>query len=484
MEAVNRDSGLSLRRIFGLSSIYGITPILDRALGLLLLPVYTHYLDTTQYGSMVLFYTFAFIVRLAAFMGFPDSLQKMVWDYQGQELKRFLGSVWLFNLGANVVMLSALAAFSRPVSLFLLKNSGLWLLTVLVVVNVFLATQSIIPYVLFRAREQKKQILAYNLTSVLVRVGATLLFLMVFRWGLVGVFLADIAASLAVLMFCLPSVLQNVKPNFDLSYVNKIFKLSAFQLLIELFAWVLSLSDRVLIQKLLHSTSEVGIYTVSYTFGGAVFFLVNPLLAAWRPYVYMVNAKSTKEYLHQMAEFFPVFLIACAAALTILLAASPDLIRILTPEQYHRSRSLVLIIIIGHICAALSNYFLPTFFVKQKLYMVSLAYAVSAGINITANFIFLPKLGIAGSAWATLAAYSTLLALIFFFSQGVLALRLRYDKIAAVVIAVAAVALVIYNIYAAKPIVSLVLRVGALIPIFGAAFFYLYFKKKPLKQSQ
>ncbi len=478
MEEAIQPSGISLRKIFGLSSIYGITPILDRALGLLLLPVYTHYLDTTQYGSMVLFYTFAFIVRLAAFMGFPDSLQKLVWDYQGQDLKKFLGTVWLFNLGANLAILSAIGIFSRPISGFLLKNEGLSFLLVLVVVNVFLATQSIIPYVLFRAREQKKQILAYNLTSVLVRVGATVLFLVVMKMGLVAVFLADIAASLAVLAFCLPAVWKSIRIHFDFSFIRVIFRLSAFQLVIELLAWVLSLSDRVLIQKLLHSTVEVGIYAVGYTFGMAIMFLINPVLAAWRPHMFAVNARSRRNFVSQMGEFLPVFLIGCGAALLMMLAASPDLIRLLTPSQYHRAGSLVLILLAGQMCAALSNYFLPTFFLKSRLQLVSLTYAAAAAANIAANLLLLPRMGIAGAAWATLVGYAFLMALNFTLSQRLERLEVPWLKIMTILGACALAAALISSVGAVRPMVSLALKAAVLAPIMAGALGYLYHTRR------
>jgi len=42
--AINNYGRLSLKKIFGLSSIYGISPIMDKALALFLLPVFKHYL--------------------------------------------------------------------------------------------------------------------------------------------------------------------------------------------------------------------------------------------------------------------------------------------------------------------------------------------------------------------------------------------------------------------------------------------------------
>src|SRR4030067_2657273 len=103
-EPENSTPGLSLRKLFGLSSVYGITPILDRALALILLPVFTRYLSTDGYGSLVLLYTFANILQLLLFMGFPDSLQKLYWDFKDEERRTLLGTAWVSNLVFNFLL--------------------------------------------------------------------------------------------------------------------------------------------------------------------------------------------------------------------------------------------------------------------------------------------------------------------------------------------------------------------------------------------
>lgn len=472
MEKTGQAEKLSLRRIFGLSSIYGITPILDRAMGLLMLPVYTHYLDTTQYGSMVLFYTFAFIVRLAAYMGFPDSLQKLVWDYQGQELKRFLGSIWLFNLGANIIMLSVLAMFSGPISVFLLKNGGLSFLLVLVVINVFLGTQSIIPYVLFRAREQKKQILAYNLTSVLMRVGATVLFLIVLKMGLVAIFLADIAASMAVLVFTLPTVWQSIELRFDFNHIKTIFSLSAYQLVIELFAWVLSLSDRVLIQKLIHSTAEVGIYAVGYTFGSALLFLTKPIQAAWFPYVFSLHSKDKDEYKKQMGTFFSYFYFSCILAFCVLYILSPNFIILLTPIAYHSSINLILFILLGHFFAMIANYFTATFYLTNNLQYVAIVYFATAFINVILNLILIPLLGIYAASMTTFMSYFLMAIMLFVKSQKINKSEINTSFIVKVTFLAFITSFVIGKVQLNNNIVSLAIKGSAVMLIFITMYFF------------
>lgn len=421
--------GLSLRKVLGLSSIYGITPILDRVLSLAFLPIFTRYLTPNAYGSLILLYAFGSIVQLVLFMGFPDSLQKLYWDYKGEERKEFLGTAWLFNLFVNAALLVPLFCFSNQISQYFLQNTNAALLLMLVMAKLFFATQSIVPYVVFRAEEKKAKILSVNLVSIIVRTGLTALFLIVFKMDLLGIFLADICASVATLFIYLPALRKMASFRFKGHYLRAIFKLAPFQFTVEILAWVISLSDRLIIQYLLKTPAEVGIYSIGYTFGSAVLFIVKPLYSAWCPHVYSVCKVSPEEYGKQMGEFFTFYFYACVFAFITISLLSRDFICFLTPATYHRAGSLVNIILYGQIFAAISNYFIPNFFLKTKMQLIAVVYLVSAIVNVVLNYILITRYGIIGAAYATLVAYFIMCVMIFALSQNIGKMRLEYRSI-------------------------------------------------------
>jgi O-antigen/teichoic acid export membrane protein len=456
--------GLSLRKVLGLSSIYGITPILDRVLALAFLPIFTRYLTPNAYGSLVLLYAFASIVQLVLFMGFPDSLQKLYWDYKGEERREFLGTAWLFNLFVNAVLLVPLVVFSQPISQYLLQNTTAAFLLMLVLAKLFFATQSIVPYVVFRAEEKKAKILSVNLASIIVRTGLTALFLMVFKMDLLGIFLADICASVATLFIYLPALRKMASFRFKVHYLKAIFKLAPFQFTVEMLAWVISLSDRLIMQKILKTASEVGIYAVGYTFGSAIVFLVNPILSAWRPYVYFVNSRSPGEYAGQMGQFFTYFFAVCAGAFLFFAAVSPDIIKILTPQIYHRAGTLVVIVLAAQICATISNYFLPTFFINHQVQRVAVVYAIAAAANFGFNLWLIPKMGIVGAAWATLIAYGLMAGLLWHQSQRLMPISFKVLPISLILLFTTGIWLVSGRINYPQPWVSLAFKSAFVIP--------------------
>lgn len=432
--------------------------MLDKALGLLLLPIFTYYLSVENYGSLILLYTFGAILQLFLFMGLPDSLQKLYCDFNSRERREFLGTAWIANLIFNLVVISPLLLFSGYISAVLLKNEKVSILFILLVLKSTLATQSIIPGVIFRAKEQKFQVLVVNVASILFRIGFTLLFLIYFELGLVGVFFAEIGANVAVMFFCLPVLVKEITLTFKWLYLKEIISLSPFQFIIEILAWVVSLSDRWLIEAILHNTAEVGVYSVGYTFGSAVLFLINPVLIAWRPYVYNINTNSRENYIQNMQWFFNYFVTFCCGCFLVIASLSPDAIKILTPPAYQRAGYLVSIVLGGQIMATVSNYFLPTFFLSKRLQDVVIAYAVSAVSNIGLNLLLIPRIGIMGAAWATLIAYAIMAGILYVQSQKIISVQFKFGRVFSIVFVTLIIWLVVSRVENKDPWISVGLK--------------------------
>ena len=427
-------NSLSLKRIFTLSSIYGITPIIDRSIFLLLLPVFTRYLDTDAYGSMVLLYTCGGMLQIIASMGISDSLQKIYWDHEADR-KACLGTAWVSILVLNTAIAIPLILFSDRISASLLSNGKLGFIFVFVVIRVGLATQMIVPYVIMRAQERKVAILTVNLLSIFFRVFLSLLFLVYFDLNVLGIILADVGSSIVVQFIYLPILRTEISITFKWAYVREFLRVSPFQLTVDILAWIINLSDRILIQHILCSSSQVAIYAVGYSFGSIILYLVNPIISAWKPYVYQVSASSPDEYRSQMGEFFGYFVIRCSFFLLVLMTVSTDVLNILTPPAYHGASGIIIVILIAQVMASISNYFISTFYITSAVNRVAGVYLVCALVNVALNFLLISWIGIMGAAISTLASYSIMAFALYMMSQQKIHIKFPYTIIGYSVIA-------------------------------------------------
>jgi hypothetical protein len=70
-------------------------------------------------------------------MGFPDSLQKLYWNFKDEERKTLLGTAWVSNLVFNLLLAIPLIAFSGHITATILKNEKIGILLFLVIVKYY-----------------------------------------------------------------------------------------------------------------------------------------------------------------------------------------------------------------------------------------------------------------------------------------------------------------------------------------------------------
>ena len=198
---------LSLRKIFSLSAIYGITPFIDKAFSFLLLPLFTRYLrriNTARWYFSIqalLFYVLWCLwvsrTRSPKYTGITLAITQTCFR-----------TSWFFILFMNTAIAIPICLFSRPLATALFDNKAVALLIVLVIANITVTSQAIVPLVAFRANEHKYSILSVNLLSIFTRVGLTGVFLVWLHLDLVGIFLADLCANVVTLFIYIPRPYQ------------------------------------------------------------------------------------------------------------------------------------------------------------------------------------------------------------------------------------------------------------------------------------
>jgi O-antigen/teichoic acid export membrane protein len=79
------------------SLIYGLSGILSRSIGFLLIPLYTHYLTPADYGTLELLDLTSYIIGMLAAMGISNSVMRFYYEFSEQEMKDQVISVALIT---------------------------------------------------------------------------------------------------------------------------------------------------------------------------------------------------------------------------------------------------------------------------------------------------------------------------------------------------------------------------------------------------
>ena len=75
------------------------------------------------------------------------------------------------------------------------------------------------------------------------------------------------------------------------------------------------------------------------------------------------------------------------------------------------------------------NNFAAGFHITKKTDYLPVAIGIAAVLNIVLNFVFIPHLGIWGSAWATLISYFVSAVVIYLFSRKIYPIKYEWKRI-------------------------------------------------------
>jgi O-antigen/teichoic acid export membrane protein len=174
--------------------------------------------------------------------------------------------------------------------------------------------------------------------------------------------------------------------------------------------------DAVFISKFL-STKDLGIYSVATQINGI--FLQVPTLAnsLLIPFFVTLQAENRTNLLNRYFQHtFPALTLIGGLATSIVAFLFYFLIPLIFGQEFSES---VLPLWILLTASAIS---LPSMFGYAALvhssgmtYIATISTILSAAVNITANFILIPKYGMAGCAWATVLTYLVTICVFAFF---------------------------------------------------------------------
>lgn len=171
-----------------------------------------------------------------------------------------------------------------------------------------------------------------------------------------------------------------------------------------LASWVLSLSDRVLIERYL-GLRPLGSYQVAYALALVPILLTDAVQTAWLPHYYALDAPTKRALPARLAPRLTVA-VAAIAALVVMLA--PSVSRLLAPASFEFP-ALVVPLVVSATFVRVS--YLLAFAVlsdAKKSRSIALASGLGAALNVLLNLWLIPEWGLTGAAATTLVAYAVM----------------------------------------------------------------------------
>jgi len=429
----------SIKRLVKHSAVYGLGHILNRSIGFILLPLYTNLFSTGAFGIAGLMMTYLTILTLLYAYGLDAGFMRhYVLANSSDQRRTIFSTAFIALLASSLLFSSLIALFAHDLSRFLFSAASqrtevnLTLLIYLLSGILFCDTTAFIPLLVLRAEEKSWWFVTIKLANGVINLIANILFVLVWRAGVEGIFLANLVASAITLLMTAPTIVRLSVPHFS---GGKFKQLASFGLPFLLSGTAIALmdtADRIFLERL-KSVQMVGLYNAGTKLGMVMGLVVAAFRFAWQPYFLATSKQSDAKMI--FSRIFTYLVLTGASLIMVVTFFIDGFVRLrfgsytLFGSEYWSSTTVVPTIMLAYFLYAFYLIFEAGLYLTGKSLHIAVITLGGLAVNGLVNYWTVPIWGLYGAAWARVAAYGSMAAGLYLFGQRFYPISFEWPRV-------------------------------------------------------
>ncbi|PIE33227.1 hypothetical protein CSA56_12975 [candidate division KSB3 bacterium] len=395
-------------------AMYSSPRWLSKGLGIILIPIYTRVFSSKDYGILDIIEVLNAFLVLGTNFGLAHSLPRFFSEAETEEERQTLFSTVFWTcIAAYCVLLPLFAFGASPLSRYLVGDDSVTGTILWALLAVFTSNLSMYLLQLYRLQFQALRHSLFSFIHLSINLPLTLYFVVTLRTGTIGIYWARVLAECSITgMMLIQQFRFFTKPKF--SYLPELLRYGLPLVPSTLAYFIIQYLDRYFIQ-FYHGLSQLGIYAIAYKFTNILLFVSSGFTIAWPPFFWAVyKRKQGREQIRLSYKGFAIVMAYLAFGLELF---SAEILLLLTPQDYIDAVRVIYILVTAIVIFNTSDYFCLGIDIRKKTYHYLYGGILAATINIFLNWLFIPRFGITGAAWATLSAYFLYSVYVMYISQ-------------------------------------------------------------------
>jgi O-antigen/teichoic acid export membrane protein len=425
--------GVEVKRLAKHSAIYGLGGLVSRILAVLLLPLYTRYLSTADYGKVETLIALTTVIGIVLRFGIHGAFFRFYFDSADADARRLVlrTSFWFTMTMATLGLLAGLI-FAGPIADALFGSPDDSELVMAAFVGLWAGMNYEQLTSLFRVEERSVAFVSASLTNIFLTIGATLLLVVVLDKGPIGVIVGNFTGTLLVYAVLVGYRREQLGLQFDRRLLREMNRFGVPLIPTALFLWVTNFSDRLFLVQLADA-SEVGLYSVGVRIASAMVLLLTAFRLAWPAFAFSIQDDSEAKRTYAYVLTYLVLLTTWVA--TALALLSPWIVDLIAAPKFAESSRVVGPLAFSAV--AFGGYIVVAIGIgrakrTQFNWVVTGAAAI---VNVALNLALIPSYGMMGAAVATIAAYTTMFVGMAWWSQKIYPVPYQWRRVATAVAA-------------------------------------------------
>ncbi len=425
-----------LRRLATTGAAYTAASIVSKLIAVALLPLYTRYLTTADYGAAEVMFAAVVSASIVVRFGLIEALLRFYYKDE-EDPARVVSTSFATLFWVSTAAALAALPFATPIAEALLDPKttaeagqmadlarisigGLWVLTMFE----FLLT-------LFRLEERARAYFVTTMLSVLAAIGLTVILVVGEGEGARGLLLGSYASGAAFVAGLIWVQRRRLSLWIDRGLLRRLMRFGLPTMPAELSLYGLNFVDRIII---VHAAGlpEAGLYSIAVKFAQGVNVLVRGFQLAWPPLAYSI--RDDDEARRVYATVVTLFAAGCAFVVAGMWLLSRWIVRALAAPEFFGSYKAIGLVATGVTLYALYMVLVVILGRTGRTEFNFPATGAALAANIALNLALVPPLGIVGAGIALVASYLVVLGLMYTFTQRLFPVPYEWGRLARVVL--------------------------------------------------
>ncbi|MGO9889534.1 MAG: lipopolysaccharide biosynthesis protein [Solirubrobacteraceae bacterium] len=420
-----------LKRLVSSLAAYQVADVVSKFIAVLLLPVYTRYINPAGYGVVELLGNGVILISILVRFGMIESFLRFYYSDADQErrdslARRAMGFLLLTTTISSIV----LAVFAAPLSKIVLgyRDPAIFRIAIL---GLWAFTNLEMAYALLRVDERLRAYATATLINVGLTIAASVVLVVVLGEGAKGLLLGNYGASTVVLLGVWWSMRERLRPrrHAGVETHGVLFRFGLPTVPAEASVYALSIVDRYYIfHHGVTGPKQAGLYSIAVKLAGAVAFIVRAFQYAWPPLAYSVRDDAEASRLYGLVTTY--YLLVSGLVVAGLALLGRWVLRLLAAPAYFDAYKALPWVALGWAMYGLWVVFLVIAGrakVTTRNFPAALAGLI---VNVAMIVLLVPPLGIAGAGIALCGAYVVMIGFMHLLTRRAFAASFEWLRLA------------------------------------------------------
>ena len=369
----------------------------SKLLTFLMVRFYTGVLTPADYGTADLIMQTANLLIPLVSLGITNGVFRFALDRREHRKS-------IFTIGFYTILLGSLIL---PLLLPLLsKSSDLQAFVGLIGIYTLASCLHSLCAQYIRAEGKTALFAIQGILNTALVIGFNILFLLVFRLGILGYVMSVVVADgiCAIFLVFREKLWKMWIPKPDGQLWKSMLRYSIPLIPTTIFWWVTSVSDRYMVAYYLGNEAN-GLYAVACKIPTILTLLSTIFMEAWQFSAIEEATGDRQVHIQFYSQVWSAFMGAMVLASSVIIIFSRLEIRLLSSSRYYSAWQYIPTLTLAMLFSAFASFMGSVYVVMEKSRLSLRTSIWGAASNIVMNLILIPRIGIQGAAIATFFSY-------------------------------------------------------------------------------